>query len=144
MAGKIYLEKICPYCYIKFTPHPKVGDRQICCGTESCKRQHKKELNRKWRKNNPDYFKGRYQTYLKPWLIRHPDYLKNYRQNKKTTSTCKFDIQEQLTYEKTISYPKTIYDIQEQLTSVNSMNYLVFKKLSDIQEQLISLNPLPV
>lgn len=147
MAGKIYLDKVrktCPYCFIEFTPHPKVGDRQVCCGRESCKRQRKKDADRKWRKKNPDYFKCRYQTYIKPWLEKHPGYLKDYRRKKKNIfSVCNIDIQDELTYAKTMSSSKYLYDIQDKLTSVNSMNYLVFNKLRDIQDELTALCALP-
>ena len=133
--------KICPYCFNNFISHPKVGDHQICCGAQSCKKQHKKELDRKWRQKNPDYFKGRYNSYLKPWLKNHPGYLKDYRR-KMNSGKCKSDIQEQLTYGKTISYPKILTDIQEQLNFVHSMHYIVFATLHDIKEQLIPLYPL--
>lgn len=149
MAGKI-----CPYCYGEFTPHPKVGDRQICCGKVVCKRQHKKELNRKWRRKNPDYTTGHYTTYLKPWLDKHPGYLKEYRSKKKARLTASLwhsrtgiraesDIKDELSYVKTIADRKILYDIKEELSYVNSTSYRVFSHLHDIKDQLNALEALP-
>jgi len=113
MAGKI-----CPYCYGEFNPHPKVGERQICCGKEFCKNARKKEADRNWRRRNPDYFKGRYHTYLKGWLESHPTYLKDYRRRKKRSqSSSKDDIQDKLTYLKTRTYFQDLDDIQDELTA---------------------------
>jgi len=140
MAGKI-----CPYCFNQFTPHPKVLDRQICCGKEYCKRERKKEADRKWRKKNPDYFKGRYSLYLKPWLESHPGYLKDYRGKKKNVATASNnDIQDELSCVKTTSGRRILCDIQDKLTSVNSMNYGVFSNLRDIQDELNALGALPL
>jgi hypothetical protein len=81
-------------------------------------REHKKEADRKWRRKNPDYFKGRYSLYLEPWLEKHPGYLKEYRGRKKKAAIAGNN------------------DIQDKLTSVNSMNYVVFSNLRDIQDEL--------
>lgn len=161
MAGK----KFCPFCHIFFTPHPKVGDRQICCGRESCKRQRKKAADRKWRRKNPDYFKGRYQISTKPWLLKHPHYLRDYRRRKRENApfvrppqieTCRktwpglqdkktptkralpADIQDELTLAKTMLKPQFSTDIQDKLTLVNSINYLLFYFINDIQDALMS------
>ncbi len=137
--------KICPYCFNQFTPHPKVGDRQICCGRDFCKRERKKEADRKWRMKNPDYFKSRYSLYLKPWLEKHPGYLKEYRGRKKKAAIAgNNDIQDELSCVKTTSARKVLFDIQDKLTSVNSMNYVVFSNLRDIQDELSALGALPL
>ena len=137
MAGKI-----CPYCFNQFTPHPKVLDRQICCGSYFCKRERKKEADRKWRKKNPDYFKGCYSLYLKPWLEKHPGYLKNYRGKKKKAAIVgNTDIQDELSCVKTMSGRRILCDIQDKLTSVNSV---VISNLRDIQDELNALGALPV
>lgn len=139
MAGKI-----CPYCYGEFTPHPKVGNRQICCGKVACKRQHKKELNRKWRRKNPEYTTSHYTTYLRPWLDRHPGYLNEYRRQKKYDARRnKGDKKDELSYVKTIADHKILYDIKEELSYVNSTSYRVFSHLHDIKDQLNALEALP-
>ena len=160
MAGKIYLDKArqpCPYCYREFTPHTKVGDRQISCGSEVCKRRHKKELNKKWRRSNPDYSKGHYTTYLKSWLEKHPGYLKEYRCKKKqfvrarltpslwhsrTGIGAESDIKDQLSSVKTKPDRQILCDIKDELIYVNSTSYLVFSQLHDIKDQLNTLSAL--
>jgi hypothetical protein len=61
-----------------FHPDPRLGDRQIVCGAEECKRQRKEQSQQYWLQKNPDYFKGRYMQ-LRQWLDGHPGYLKRYR-----------------------------------------------------------------
>ncbi len=70
--------KECPYCKTHFTPHPKVGERQITCGEPACKAALKSDNNRKWRQRNPDYYNKGYSR-LKDWLEENPGYLKRYR-----------------------------------------------------------------
>ena len=71
--------KKCPYCKTKFTPHPKVGKRQITCGALACKAALKSDNNRKWRQRNPDYHRD--YPRVKDWLEQKPGYLKNYRES---------------------------------------------------------------
>ena len=61
-------KKHCKYCGKLFEPDSRVGDRQKCCSSPACKKERKKEADRKWRKKNPEYFRGRYESYLKQWL----------------------------------------------------------------------------
>ena len=70
--------KECPYCKTRFTPHPKVGDRQKICGKLACKKALKSDNNRKWRQRNPDYYSKGYSR-LKDWLEENQGYLKRYR-----------------------------------------------------------------
>ena len=72
--------KECPYCKTHFTPHVKVGDRQITCGKPACKKALKSANNRKWRQRNPDYYCDDYPR-LKERLEQNPGYLKRYREN---------------------------------------------------------------
>ena len=130
--------KTCCYCYKSFTPHVKVGDRQKCCGSYECKRRRKQEADRNWRKRNPDYFKGRYEYYLKPWLAAHPCYLKEYRTSRNVRNDISYDIQDELTVKKTVTYSKMFCDIQDKLSRINSMSYRV---LHDIQDALSAIFP---
>ena len=138
--------KICKYCGRAFTPDPRVGDRQKCCGSPSCKKARKKEADRNWRKKNPDYFKGRYESYLKPWLEKHPGYLKAYRRRRK--SQAQNDIQDKILLLKIQRVkPDRVCknnDIQDELTSIFSMDMF---KLSgyvyDIQDEINLLKALP-
>ena len=71
--------KKCPYCKTRFTPHPKVGERQITCGAPACKAALKSDNNRKWRQRNPDYHRD--YPRVKDWLEQKPGYLKKYRES---------------------------------------------------------------
>ena len=71
--------KKCPYCKTQFTPHPKVGKRQITCGKPACKAALKSDNNRKWRQRNPDYHCD--YPRVKDCLEQKPEYLKKYRES---------------------------------------------------------------
>ncbi|MBT7716312.1 MAG: hypothetical protein HN745_31695 [Deltaproteobacteria bacterium] len=71
--------KKCPYCKTQFTPHPKVGNRQITCGEPACKTDLKSDNNGKWRQKNPDYHRD--YPRVKGWLEQKPGYLKGYRES---------------------------------------------------------------
>lgn len=103
--------KQCIICHHGFDPNPKVAKRQTVCKRLACQRERKRQSQQKWVKNNPDYFKGRYEN-TKQWLSHHPDYLKNYRHRQKATASC--DIQDELTLEKTALISKS-RDIQDEL-----------------------------
>ena len=70
----------CPYCKRSFRPHPRVGNRQKTCGKPSCKKTRKTEINRRWRRDNPDCCQNDYPR-VKEWLGQHPHYLAQYRQS---------------------------------------------------------------
>ncbi len=132
------MTKICKYCGKPFTPDPRVGDRQKCCGSPTCKAERKKEANRNWRKKNPEYFKGRY-SYLKSWLKEHPGYLKAYRGRKKLQA--KNDIQDKILILKIqrIKYntPAVNSDIQDELTSIFSTDMFKLNGyVYDIQDKI--------
>ena len=137
--------KICKYCGKLFTPDPRVGDRQKCCGSPICKAERKKDADRNWRKKNPNYFKGRYESYLKAWLKKHPGYLKAYRRRKKLQA--QNDIQEKILLLKIQRIKHNSVrkknDIQDELTSIFSTN--IFKLngyVYDIQDQITLLKAL--
>lgn len=73
-------KKICCVCQQEFVPHPKVKDRQKTCAAASCRREWKRRVNKAWREQNPDYFKGRYDTMLQAWYEKNREYKKSYRQ----------------------------------------------------------------
>jgi len=122
---KTQTPKICEVCHEVFTPDPRVGQRQRVCGKSNCKRERKRRAQQSWLQRNPYYFKGRY-SYLKEWLQTHPDYLKNYRAQRRAfpSHPAEVDIQDKLTSSKTNELLKTlrqIFDIQDKLTSMISM-----------------------
>lgn len=74
----------CSSCRRLFVADLRVGDRQRTCGREACRRQHKREYDRQWRRRHPDYFRGAYpqqkEAYgsraqdQRRYRDRHPDY----------------------------------------------------------------------
>jgi hypothetical protein len=50
----------CPHCWRLFVADARVGDRQRTCGREACRKEHKQQYDRKWRREHPDYFRGTY------------------------------------------------------------------------------------
>jgi len=83
-------KKRCPYCQTYFIHHPSVNKRQRVCGKNECQKLRKANNNKKWRQNNPKYYRGDYMR-LKAWLDKHPGYLKQYhpeytQKNKKAQS----------------------------------------------------------
>jgi hypothetical protein len=84
------IEKVCIICNEKFTPDPRVGDRQKVCNKTYCKLQRKKQAQQHWVRKNPGYFKGRYPQLKEQILV-----------NKKKTAQ---------------SRPKACFSIQDKLT----------------------------
>lgn len=68
----------CVYCHSPYRPDPRVGASQKSCSDRACRRQRKQEAQKKFLKENPDYFRGRYGQ-IKKWLAAHPGYLADYR-----------------------------------------------------------------
>jgi len=73
--------RTCCYCGKVFLPDRRVGDRQKACSW-ACQKLRKRENNRTFSRNNPGYWRGRYD-YLRQWRLRHPDYQRQWRQSKK-------------------------------------------------------------
>lgn len=70
--------KRCPYCSNYYPPYIRTANAQKSCRRISCLKKHKKKLQKKWRKDNPYSFCGRYIK-TKAWLKNHPGYLAGYR-----------------------------------------------------------------
>lgn len=60
------VEARCPYCGRWFKAVFGKGRRQKTCGSEECKRAHKRELDRRWREENPGWVKDR-QVKVRAW-----------------------------------------------------------------------------
>ncbi len=73
--------KRCPYCRRLFKPDPRSAYEQRACSAAECRKQRKRDAQKKWREKNPTYFHDHYRAQVKKWLDKHPGYLKNYRQN---------------------------------------------------------------
>jgi len=114
-------KKFCPYCQDTFEPNPCAGDRQKCCFKETCKRQRKKDAQKKW-------------------LEKNPGYLKDYRKRSKQQKTN--DIQDKLTQQETTHFLFELVDLQDELTSIISKNNAYATDIqaifSDIQDRIIA------
>ena len=71
-------KKKCRCCRRVFTPDPRVGDRQVCCQSEDCKKESKRISQKRWCRANPDYFHGRYEE-IRLWREKNPGYQKQWR-----------------------------------------------------------------
>jgi hypothetical protein len=78
-------KKKCHYCGKVFIPDPRVGRRQKACSLQ-CQRLRKRQNNKAFSKNNPDYWQGRYK-YLEEWRQKNPDYQRQWRQKKKQSDS---------------------------------------------------------
>jgi len=74
----VCIRKNCRYCGRFFKPHRRVGSRQKCCGRPECITKRNREAQKKYRTENPDYFKNRYE-YLLSWRGKNPDYQRQWR-----------------------------------------------------------------
>jgi hypothetical protein len=76
----------CPHCWRLYMPDARAGDRQRTCGRETCRREHKQQYDRKWRRGHPDYYRGSYpqqkevygsrSEYKRKYRQSHPDYVR--------------------------------------------------------------------
>lgn len=79
MSGPIHpLRKRCLFCRCEFRPNPRVGERQSSCGRGNCQKNRKKLAQKRWLKENPQYFHSRYEN-TKLWRKQHPEYQKQWR-----------------------------------------------------------------
>jgi len=75
------VKKRCHYCGKVFIADKRVGDRQKACSPQ-CQKQRKKDNNRAFCRDNPEYWRGRYDV-VKEWRQRNPGYQRNWRLRKK-------------------------------------------------------------
>jgi|GEM_PF-784354 len=87
------MEKICVICSKTFSPSKYREQAQVVCSDPVC--QHKRQLEnmKKWRRDNPHYFKqdelrgaywrNLYRRRIKRWRKDHREYFKNYRERYK-------------------------------------------------------------
>ena len=104
-------QKVCIVCNEKFTPDPRVGDRQKVCNKTYCKLQRKKLSQQNWVRKNPGYFKGRYPQ-LKEQILAN-----NKQRTQSRPSACS-GIQDELTsnQNKLLTALEYIMSIQDEIT----------------------------
>ncbi len=69
--------KRCEYCGALFIPDKRIGARQRAC-SPSCQKERKRDNNKEFGKNNPGYWRGRYEV-VKEWRQQHPEYQRAWR-----------------------------------------------------------------
>jgi hypothetical protein len=75
------VKKRCHYCGKLFVADRRVGDRQKACSPQ-CQKQRKKDNNRTFSRDNPEYWRGRYDV-IKEWRRKNPGYQREWRLKKK-------------------------------------------------------------
>jgi hypothetical protein len=81
--------KRCGICHENFTPHPRLGDRQILCGDANCRKEYLRRYRRRYRLRNLS-IEQEYQTkrsgqrpadYWRVYRQAHPDYREREKTN---------------------------------------------------------------
>ncbi|MBN2395295.1 MAG: hypothetical protein JXC36_02400 [Candidatus Atribacteria bacterium] len=78
----------CPHCGKFFKPDNRTKDWQTSCRSRKCQVKRKTEAQRKWLKENPNYFTERYDN-TKQWRMSHPDYQRKWRIKRKEKQKAK-------------------------------------------------------
>ena len=71
-------KKRCVVCHDWYRPNPRIGEDQLACDREECRKERKAEYDREWRKKNPGHEAGR-RVKLKTWAAAHSGYWRRYR-----------------------------------------------------------------
>ena len=73
MAAQGYCK--CKHCRKFFKPHRRNAHHQRFCSKPECRAASKRESQRKWRRKNPDYFRGgEHVARVQAWRRAHPGY----------------------------------------------------------------------
>jgi hypothetical protein len=72
------IRKRCHICGRWYRPHARAYRQQAACAREACQKERKRQANRRWRKLNGGYGKGRRQK-VKAWAHAYPNYWQGYR-----------------------------------------------------------------
>ena len=70
-------KKRCVVCHRWYEPDFRIGEGQLACDREECRKERKAEYDRQWRKRNPGYGPGRAQ--VRQWAKSYPNYWRQYR-----------------------------------------------------------------
>jgi len=72
----------CCVCRKHYRAEPRVGARQVTCGSAACRRTRKIKTDRRWRGEHPEYFRRRREehadardrrSYSREYRARHPE-----------------------------------------------------------------------
>jgi hypothetical protein len=123
--------KTCQVCGNPFTPDPRVGDCQIVCKEISCQLERKRRAQKKWLKENPDYFKGRYPE-LKERIIAYQEKRRLERIN--LVEQYPLDIQDELNgyKSKALTMVQEAVSIQDEITSKITLGKSCLRQALDL------------
>lgn len=82
MQISTFLRRCC-HCTRPFVPDPRVGDRQLTCGDEACRRARHSEQCRAWHEQNREVTASHYQDVVVPFRQQQPDYQRRWRLGRK-------------------------------------------------------------
>jgi hypothetical protein len=72
-------DRRCSQCTCPFEVDPRVGDRQVACGSPDCQRQRHCDRCRAWHQANADEEKSHYEGVVVPFRAAQPDYQRRWR-----------------------------------------------------------------
>lgn len=119
----------CHYCGKLFIPDPRVGNRQRACSIQ-CQKLRKEENNRAFSRNNPGYWRGRYE-YVKEWRQRNPDYQRQWREKKKQIRHYQPEIQAEI-------FRKALDHIEKNLILLREIQAEIIFKVIDMKAKRAS------
>lgn len=70
--ASIWRRRRCRFCRRWYEPDVRVGERQLACDAEPCRRARKKAAQAAWLARDPGYFRGRAEKH-RQWRRKHPD-----------------------------------------------------------------------
>ena len=71
-------KKRCEVCHRWYEPDFRIGEDQLTCDREECRKERKAEYDRAWRKKNPGYEAAR-KGKRRDWAEAYPNYWRHYR-----------------------------------------------------------------
>ena len=71
-------KKRCVVCHRWYEPDFRIGEDQLACDREKCRKERKADYDRQWREKNPGYQSGRAGK-LRAWAAAYPGYWRHYR-----------------------------------------------------------------
>ena len=76
---KTYTSRRCSQCSEFFIPDPRVGARQVTCGSKPCQRSRHADRCRVWHVRNPVSAAHHYVDVVVPYRAEHPSYQRRWR-----------------------------------------------------------------
>ena len=73
ISGSQSQQKHCQFCGRFFRPDIRVGERQIACARDECRRLRRRKAQREWVAKNPGYYCGR-SAETTAWRLANPGY----------------------------------------------------------------------